>query len=367
MRIRSFGFATPDTLITTDADAAKAFWAEHGTVIYKSISGVRSIVARLGETHLPRMDDLAWCPTQFQQYVPGDDYRVHVVGEEVFACRIRCAADDYRYASRQDLPVSIEACELPSECAERCRRLASSMDLALAGVDLRLTPDGRWFCFEVNPSPAFSYYQNTTGQPIAAAVAHLLMQGNAVPAPRPRALRAVAHVPGASTRWTRRRSAGGTLGSHELEHAPGPQHTPATASRQDGESSIAGIAADRANASTCVPLRRKLSQLSASARHVERCASSRRADRRTPGAVFTGPAAGPAGARADGDPLRLRLQPCADPRRRGGGKVGTICQRPRLHRRQPCCVRRWPLRSIDARGRSLAGARIGTRCAAGCD
>jgi RimK-like ATP-grasp domain len=179
MQIRSFGFQTPDTLITTDADAAKAFWAEHGAVIYKSISGVRSIVARLTETHMQRMDDLAWCPTQFQQYVPGDDYRVHVVGDEVFACRIECEADDYRYASRQDLPVAIEACELPPECAERCRLLACSMGLVLAGVDLRLRPDGRWFCFEVNPSPAFSYYENATGQPIAAAVATLLMRGNA--------------------------------------------------------------------------------------------------------------------------------------------------------------------------------------------
>ena len=179
MQIRSFGFQTPDTLITTDADAAKAFWAEHGAVIYKSISGVRSIVARLTEAHLRRMDDLAWCPTQFQRYVPGDDYRVHVVGDEVFACRIECEADDYRYASRQDLPVAIETCALPPECAERCRLLASSMGLVLAGVDLRLTPDGHWFCFEVNPSPAFSYYENATEQPIAAAVATLLMRGNA--------------------------------------------------------------------------------------------------------------------------------------------------------------------------------------------
>ena len=177
MQIRSFGFETPDTLIATDADAVQAFWTEHGAVIYKSISGVRSIVSRLTEAHRQRMDDLGSCPTQFQQYVPGDDYRVHVVGEEVFACRIECEADDYRYASRQGLPIAIEACVLPAQCVERCRSLAASMELVLAGIDLRLTPDGRWFCFEVNPSPAFSYYQSATGQPIARALAYLLMQG----------------------------------------------------------------------------------------------------------------------------------------------------------------------------------------------
>ncbi len=192
MQIRSFGFETPDTLIATDADAVQAFWAEHGTVIYKSISGVRSIVARLTEAHMQRMDDLGWCPTQFQQYVPGVDYRVHVVGEEVFACRIECEADDYRYASRQGLPIAIEACTLPAGCGERCRSLAASMDLVLAGIDLRLTPEGRWVCFEVNPSPAFSYFQSVTGQPIAAGVAGLLLQGTAPLRASPRTVPAAA-------------------------------------------------------------------------------------------------------------------------------------------------------------------------------
>jgi hypothetical protein len=194
MQIRSLGFETPDTLIATDADAVQAFWAEHGAVIYKSISGVRSIVARLTEAHMQRMGDLRWCPTQFQQYVPGADYRVHVVGDEVFACRIECEADDYRYASRQELPIAIEACTLPPGCAERCRSLATSMDLVLAGIDLRLTPEGRWFCFEVNPSPAFSYYQSVTGQPIAAAVARLLMRGTAPLRAGPRMVRAATTV-----------------------------------------------------------------------------------------------------------------------------------------------------------------------------
>ena len=196
MQIRSLGFETPDTLIATDADAVQAFWAEHGAVIYKSISGVRSIVARLTEAHMQRMGDLAWCPTQFQQYVPGTDYRVHVVGEEVFACRIVCEADDYRYASRQGLPIAIEPCTLPARCAERCRLLAAGMDLLFAGIDLRLTPKGRWICFEVNPSPAFSYYQSATGQPIAAAVARLLVQGTAPFHASPRTVPAAARMQG---------------------------------------------------------------------------------------------------------------------------------------------------------------------------
>jgi D-alanine-D-alanine ligase-like ATP-grasp enzyme len=36
------------------------------------------------------------------------------------------------------------------------------------------TEDGRWYCFEVNPSPGFSYFENLTGQPIAKAIATYL-------------------------------------------------------------------------------------------------------------------------------------------------------------------------------------------------
>jgi hypothetical protein len=38
-----------------------------------------------------------------------------------------------------------------------------------------LADDGGVYCFEVNPSPAYSYFQAHTHQPIAAAVARLLV------------------------------------------------------------------------------------------------------------------------------------------------------------------------------------------------
>src|ERR1700694_4500502 len=45
--IQAQGFDVPETLVTTDPDALEAFWAEHGQIVYKSISGVRSIVTRV--------------------------------------------------------------------------------------------------------------------------------------------------------------------------------------------------------------------------------------------------------------------------------------------------------------------------------
>jgi predicted ATP-grasp superfamily ATP-dependent carboligase len=177
-QIQSLGFKTPPTLITTDPQAAHEFWTSHSTVIYKSISGVRSIVSRLTPEHVERLDDIVWCPTQFQQYILGNDYRVHVVGDEVFACVVVSEADDYRYAARQRAAVEIRPCDLPDECVDQCRKLAAAMDLIVAGIDLRLTPDGTWYCFEVNPSPGFTYYQEATNQRIDEAIARILATGN---------------------------------------------------------------------------------------------------------------------------------------------------------------------------------------------
>jgi len=82
------------------------------------------------------------------------------------------SAGPWTFAGATPMPdTSLHAIELPDELAERCLRLAQALGLAFAGIDLKLTPDKQAYCFEVNPSPAFSYYAAHTGQPIAQAVA----------------------------------------------------------------------------------------------------------------------------------------------------------------------------------------------------
>jgi len=173
--IARYGFAVPETLITNDPDEVRAFLARHGRVVYKSISGVRSIVHTLDVDDLARLDRIRWCPTQFQRFVEGTNVRVHVVGDAVFATAVSTAATDYRYAVRQVGEAAVlRPVELPDEVAERCVLLARGLELPFAGVDLKITPAGEVVCFEVNPSPAFSYYEGHTGQPIARAVARYL-------------------------------------------------------------------------------------------------------------------------------------------------------------------------------------------------
>lgn len=167
------GFRVPETLVTNDPEAALAFRAQLGRVVYKSVSGIRSVVSEFGENDLHRLDSIRWCPVQFQEAVDGLDVRVHVVGETVFATAVASPDVDYRYGAAELTPF-----ELPPDLVQRCVALARALEIPFAGIDLRISSSGVVYCFEVNPSPAYSYYQEATGQPIARALARLLVSGS---------------------------------------------------------------------------------------------------------------------------------------------------------------------------------------------
>jgi len=171
--IAQAGFAVPDTLVTNDPDALRQFWKRHGSVIYKSCSGVRSIVSRLSADDVDRLARLSTCPTQFQEFIPGIDYRVHVIGDEVHGHTIESDADDYRYAGAAG--VRLRPWRVPDELRPRMRALAASLGLVMAGIDLRRKPRGDWVCFEVNPSPGFTFYDEDE-EPLARATARLLSE-----------------------------------------------------------------------------------------------------------------------------------------------------------------------------------------------
>jgi len=126
---------------------------------------------------LERLDAVRDCPTQFQEYVPGVDIRVHTVGRRVFATEISTDATDYRFAAREGATREMRGVQLPDEITARCLRLAEELGLPMSGIDLRRSPDGSYYCFEVNPAPVFTFYQAHTGQRIGDALVQLLDRG----------------------------------------------------------------------------------------------------------------------------------------------------------------------------------------------
>jgi glutathione synthase/RimK-type ligase-like ATP-grasp enzyme len=177
--IETQGFKVPCTLVTTIPEEAWSFYEMcQGQVIYKSISYRRSIVKKMRSSDLERLEQVRYCPTQFQQYIPGVDIRVHTVGSQAFATEIISQATDYRYSSRDNCGVLMRSINLPSYIEEGCLRLANQLGLVCSGIDLRLSPNGEYYCFEVNTSPGFTFYQAKTGQKIGEALVDLLCQGS---------------------------------------------------------------------------------------------------------------------------------------------------------------------------------------------
>jgi hypothetical protein len=172
---RTAGFDVPETLVTTCPTAARRFARRYRRVVYKAVSGYSSRTRMLDTRKRNLLCEVRWCPTQFQEYIEGTEYRVHVVGEQVFATEIISRAVDYRYAHAEGNSLTMRSVILAPELSNRCIRLAKMFQLSVAGIDLRLTPENRWVCFEVNPSPGFTFYQQYTAQPISHAIASLLI------------------------------------------------------------------------------------------------------------------------------------------------------------------------------------------------
>lgn len=168
------GFAVPPMLISDEPQAVLAFEAEHGALIYKSASGVRSIVQPLDAAAKLRLPAIRHCPTMFQKRLNGTNLRVHVVGPHTFCTEIDSDGLDYRYAMLDGGSTTLRDTTIDAATRWRCVAAAEALGLPFAGIDLMLADDGRTYCFEVNPSPGFSWYEDATGQPIARTLARWL-------------------------------------------------------------------------------------------------------------------------------------------------------------------------------------------------
>ena len=122
----------------------------NANAIYKSASGVRSIVRQLKPNDRHR-----WItePVLFQKQMMGDNIRVHVIDQVVIACHCQSDCVDYRYAQKTE----IMRIELPLEIANECVEISQQLSLVFTGIDLILQ-DATYYLLEVNPAPGYAYF-----------------------------------------------------------------------------------------------------------------------------------------------------------------------------------------------------------------
>jgi hypothetical protein len=181
--VAALGVATPATLISNSPAALRAFVAtQPAGVIVKPVGG-GAYARRLVAADLERGPSIRACPMQYQAYVPGEDLRIYVVDERVFAGRIVTRDRDH-VDFRTDPDHHSVACALGPDDVARCLRIARTLGLRFTGIDLRRTDAGELVFLEANPSPMFLRFEHDTGHPITQALVDaLLHQAPVAPAP----------------------------------------------------------------------------------------------------------------------------------------------------------------------------------------
>ena len=178
---QKIGLEIPPTLMTNDVQAARAFWRKHdGEVIHKQFLALPDTwreTRRLKPEDEAQADAIAHAPVIFQRHVSAvADLRVTAVGGEFFAAATDVRNAEYPQDVRMNFDTIYRAHELPSETITKLQRLMNRLGLVYGAIDLRLTPDGRYVFFEINPAGQFLYIEKATGQPISMALAQTLLK-----------------------------------------------------------------------------------------------------------------------------------------------------------------------------------------------
>jgi hypothetical protein len=178
------GLEIPTTLMTNDIEEAREFWHKHdGEVVHKQFLALPDTwreTRRLGPEDKALAEAISIAPVIFQRHVAATaDIRVTAVGIALYAGAADVRDADYPQDVRMNPSAKYVAHDLPPDVAEHLRQLMSHLGLVYGAIDLRLTPEGRYVFLEINPAGQFLYIEHDTGQPIAAALAQVLLDGPA--------------------------------------------------------------------------------------------------------------------------------------------------------------------------------------------
>ncbi len=184
---RNLGLRVPDTLISSDREALRAFWHQHqGKVITKAITVYPSALLEsevffthmVTDTDLDLLEASAPGPILFQEFIPARlDLRVTIIGDEVFSTAIYSQEGKSPLDWRRDYTVRFTPHTLDEHIASALKKVASAFRLAYGAVDLRLTPEGEPVFLEINAQGSYIFVEELTGQPLTRSLADLLQRG----------------------------------------------------------------------------------------------------------------------------------------------------------------------------------------------
>lgn len=179
-------FRIPDTLVTSDPGAARAFLRRHnGEAVAKAIGKplVRRsreptmvFTSRVTEAAMERLDGLRFGPCILQQFIhKAWEVRATVVANQVFAARmdtagVEGAEVDWRVAPDFDA-IAHSPAEPPEHVRRGCVEMCREFGLRFGAFDFVVDAAGDWYFLEVNPNGQWAWLEDLAGLPISRALA----------------------------------------------------------------------------------------------------------------------------------------------------------------------------------------------------
>ena len=174
-RARSFGFATPYTLVTTRAGQAHTFYEEtEGQMVYRMLSSLvtsaqsgqqppTANATRVHEEMLASLEGMVSVPCLFHEHLPARRFWVVVViGNEIFAAQTtgtKLMDEVPHWWSPQVTKLSYEPLFLPDRLKERCRAFVRSYGLEFGVMQLALGPREEIFFASLDPVGSFLWLE----------------------------------------------------------------------------------------------------------------------------------------------------------------------------------------------------------------
>jgi glutathione synthase/RimK-type ligase-like ATP-grasp enzyme len=174
--VAALGVPVPATVLGNDPEAVRAFAARCPHSIFKPVQG-GAHTRRVTLAHLTdeNLRNLAIAPVTLQEEVPGTNIRAFVIGRRLLACEIQSGSVDFRDTENPKIVPHV----LPPAVEQQCFAAAEALSLVWSGIDLRLTPEGRYVFLEANPSPMFLGFESRSGLPLSDSLADLLLEAPA--------------------------------------------------------------------------------------------------------------------------------------------------------------------------------------------
>jgi glutathione synthase/RimK-type ligase-like ATP-grasp enzyme len=178
------GFNIPETAITNQPSVIEDLYQKHGSIISKAVSSplVNKQDQFVFTVHIEDSPEevegeLEICPSIFQKpLIPKIDYRITVVGDEVFPVKIEATDEEpvpLDWRTEKD-HIQFTPAELPDNIESLCREYVAKADLLFGAIDL-VKHEQEYVFLEINPNGEWGWLQKPWDIPIAEELAELLI------------------------------------------------------------------------------------------------------------------------------------------------------------------------------------------------